>query len=454
MRHREKSRPDAGPRGATRSSAGTACARGEGVGREANATSASVFVTLLRQLGPGLITGAADDDPSGIATYSQAGAQFGYGLLWTMVLAYPLMTSIQLISAHVGRVTGCGLAKNMGEIMPRPLVLSLVALLCLANTINIGADISAMGEAAQLLVGSGGHLFTIGFAVLSLILLVFVPYRQYANVLKIMTLVLLSYVALVFVVHVDWPVAAKALVWPARLPFSQAAPVVVAVFGTTISPYLFFWQSSQEVEDMGLDPQERTLLEAPDQAASAFARMRWDTVFGMGASNVVAIAIIIGTAATLHVAGKTNIATAADAAGALRPLAGPFAFALFSLGIIGTGLLAIPVLAGSAGFALAETFRWKSGLEHKPRDAAAFYGAIAVVTILGIGIDWLPLDPIKALFWSAVINGVVAVPIMVGLMLVSGRKAQMGAYRNGPLLRIGGWAATIVMGIAAVSMFV
>lgn len=411
-------------------------------------------VALFRQLGPGLVTGAADDDPSGIATYSQAGAQFGYGLLWTMVLTYPLMTAIQLISAHIGRVTGCGLAKNMSQVMPRWLVTGLVALLFVANTINIGADIAAMGAAAKLAVGWGEHLFTVMFAVVTLLLQLFVPYRRYATLLKWLTLVLLAYIALLLVVRVDWSAAAVGLVWPAPMPVGPAITTIVAVFGTTISPYLFFWQAAEEVEDMGQQPDHAPLIKAPQEAKAEFARMRLDTFFGMGVSNIVALAVMIGAAATLHAAGKTNVATAADAAKALEPIAGHFAFLLFSLGIIGIGMLAVPVLAGSAAFAVAETRGWKCGLEHKPRDAAGFYGVIAAATVLGIGIDWSPLDPIKALFWSAVVNGVAAVPIMAAMMVVASRKAQMGQFRNGVMLQGFGWAATAIMAVAAVAMFV
>ncbi len=411
-------------------------------------------VALFRELGPGLVTGAADDDPSGIATYSQAGAQFGYGLLWTMVLTYPLMSAIQLISAHIGRVTGCGLAKNMSEVMPKGVVLALVALLFVANTINIGADLAAMGAAAQLVAGGGDHVFTIAFAVLSLALQLFVPYRRYANLLKWLTLVLFTYIALLFVVKVDWPTALKSLVWPSRLPFAAAVTTVVAVFGTTISPYLFFWQSAQEVEGMVQHAHDKPLVEAPRQAPSAFARIRLDTFFGMAVSNVVALAVMIGAAATLHASGKTDITTSADAARALAPIAGPFASLLFSLGIIGTGLLAVPVLAGSTAYAVGETRGWRCGLEHHPRSAKPFYGVVAAAVLLGLLIDWSPLDPIKALFWSAVINGVSAVPIMAAMMVVSSRKAQMGAFRNGAVLQTVGWIATAVMGAAAIALFI
>jgi NRAMP (natural resistance-associated macrophage protein)-like metal ion transporter len=408
-------------------------------------------IALVKQLGPGLVTGAADDDPSGIATYSQAGAQFGFGLLWTLVLTYPLMSAVQLVSAHIGRVTGHGLAKNMGDILPRWLVTGLITLLFVANTINIGADIAAMGDAAQLVVGTGGHVFTVVFALGSLLLQMFVPYRRYAAFLKWLTLVLFAYVALILMVHVDWSAAAKGLVWPVIVG-AGGVTTVVAIFGTTISPYLFFWQSSQEAEEVEMNGAARPLIDAPEQAPREYTRMRLDTFGGMALSNLVAIAIMIGTAATLHASGKTDIATAADAAQALRPVAGQFAFLLFALGIIGTGLLAVPVLAGSAAYAVGEARGWKIGLEHKPWEAVGFYSVIGVATLLGIAIDWSPLDPIKALFWSAVINGVVAVPIMAAMMLVVSRHSAMGGFTATRMLLFFGWAATLVMAAAAVAM--
>jgi NRAMP (natural resistance-associated macrophage protein)-like metal ion transporter len=297
---------------------------------------------IFEQLGPGLITGAADDDPSGIATYSQAGAQFGFNMLWTMVLTYPLMTAVQLVSAQIGRVTGCGLAKNIGDVFPKPLVLGLIGLLFIANTINIGANLAAMGAAAELVLGWGSHVFTVAFALISLTLQLFIPYERYAQYLKWLTLVLLAYVAVVFVVKVDWQEAALGLVAP-RFPLtSDSLTVVVAIFGTTISPYLMFWQSSQEVEEIEQDADAHPLKQRPAEAPRELQRIRLDTFFGMAVSNIVAIAIMISAAATLHAQGKTDIATAAEAAEALRPIAGDFAFALFSLGIIGTGLLPSP----------------------------------------------------------------------------------------------------------------
>ena len=407
---------------------------------------------LFQQLGPGLVTGAADDDPSGIATYSQAGAQFGFGMLWTMPLTYPLMSAVQLLCAEIGRVTGGGLAKNMNELLPRWLVTSLVALLFVANTINIGADLAAMGESATLIVGGDTRLFTVGFVLLSLGLQLFVPYHRYVRFLKWLTMVLLAYVAVVFSVKLDWGEVARSIVIP-DIKFSGAAiTLVVAIFGTTISPYLFFWQSAEEVEDLDADPAATALRDAPEQAPRQLSRMRLDTFVGMAASNLIAMAIMISTAATLHAAGKTDITSAAEAAKALAPVAGHFAFALFSLGIIGTGLLAVPVLAGSAAYAIGESRGWKVGLENKPWEAIGFYAVITISTILGLGIVMSPLDPMKALVWSAVINGVAAVPIMVGLMLVAQSRDQMGRFRAHGALRFFGWLATAVMAAAAVAM--
>jgi NRAMP (natural resistance-associated macrophage protein)-like metal ion transporter len=409
---------------------------------------------LFEQLGPGLITGAADDDPSGIATYSQAGAQFGFNMLWTMVLTYPLMTAVQLVSAQIGRVTGCGLAKNIGDVFPKPLVLGLIGLLFIANTINIGANLAAMGAAAELVLGWGSHVFTVAFALISLTLQLFIPYERYARYLKWLTLVLLAYVAVVFVVKVDWQAAALGLVAP-RFPLtSDSLTVVVAIFGTTISPYLMFWQSSQEVEEIEQHAEAHPLKQRPAEAPRELRRIRLDTFFGMAVSNVVAIAIMISAAATLHAQGKTDIVTAAEAAEALRPIAGNFAFALFSLGIIGTGLLSLPVLAGSAAYAFGEAQGWKCGLENKPWEAVGFYSVIAAATLLGICIDFSPLDPIKALFWSAVINGFVAVPVMAAMMWVGSRRDQMGRFTVRPLTLALGWVTTAIMAVAALAMLI
>ena len=409
-------------------------------------------IALAEQLGPGLITGAADDDPSGIATYSQAGAQAGFGLLWTMVLTYPLMSAVQLVSAYIGRVTGIGLAANMQKLFPSSIVTGMVGLLFVANTINIGADLSAMGAAAKLVVGGNAHVFTISFAVLSLVLQMFVPYRRYASILKWLTLVLFAYFAVLLFVKLDVGTLAKGLFIP-HIDNAAMITTVVAIFGTTISPYLFFWQSAQEVEEVDSDPTAEALVKAPWQARREFRRIWFDTLTGMGFSNLVAIAIIISTAATLHARGVIDIQSAAQAAQALEPVAGKFAFVLFTVGIVGTGLLAIPVLAGSAAYAIGDSRGWRSGLDYKPWEATGFYTVIGLATLIGIAIDWSPLDPIKALFWSAVINGVVAVPIMIAMMIVVRRHSRMGKFTAPRSVTLLGWAATLIMAAAAIAMF-
>ncbi|MGN6057603.1 MAG: NRAMP family divalent metal transporter [Sphingomicrobium sp.] len=409
-------------------------------------------VESLKELGPGLITGAADDDPSGIATYSQAGAQFGYGLLWTQVVSYPLMVAIQLVSAHIGRVTGQGLAKNLLQALPRPVVLFLVGILLLANTVNIGADLSAMAASAQLVVGGGSHVFVILFALICVGLQLFVPYRRYSEVLKWLTLSLFAYVGVLLLVHVDWSEALLRLVWPPTLG-KDALLTIVALLGTTISPYLFFWQSSQEAEEIATTP-AHSLKQTPRAARKQFHRMRVDTLIGMAFSEIISIVIIIATAATLHARGITNIQSAAEAAEALRPVAGRFAFLLFALGIIGTGLLSVPVLAGSAAFAVSETRGWKEGLEYKPQEAMRFYAIIAGATFIGVAMDWANVNPIQALFWSAVLNGVCAAPIMVAMMIVAHRPKIMGRFTERLPLMIFGWAAAAVMGVASIAMLV
>lgn len=406
---------------------------------------------LLRRLGPGLITGAADDDPSGIATYSQAGAQFGLNMLWTLPLTFPLMVAIQSVSARIGRVTGHGLTTNLLDVFPRWFVSSLVTLLFIANTINIGADLAAMGAAANLVTGVNEHLFTFGFAIASALLQVLVPYHRYVSLLKWLTMALFAYVAVVFTVHVDWLDVAHHVVAPS-LAGSDWIVVVVAVFGTTISPYLFFWQSSEEVEDEQVDG-EAPLIQDPAGAPRELERIRWDTVIGMGFSNLIAFFIVLTTAVTLHVHGVTDIQTSAQAAEALRPVAGDFAFLLFALGIVGAGLLAVPVLAGSSAYAVGELRGWTCGLEYKPAQAKAFYGAIVAAVLIGLVVDYSGLDPIKALFWSAVINGVISVPIMAATMIVAGRTATMGAFVATPVQKLFGWLATAVMALAVVGMF-
>jgi len=407
---------------------------------------------LLKQLGPGLITGAADDDPSGIATYSQGGAQFGFNLLWTMPLTFPLMTAIQMLSALVGRVTGRGLAWNMAQIIPRPVVMGLLALLFIANTINVGADLAAMGEAAKLVLGFNQHAFTLFFALLSLLLQLFIPYRKYARLLTVLTFSLFAYVALMFLLPLDWKEIGAGMIGLHPNLTESAATTIVAIFGTTISPYLFFWQSAQEVEEVDQAPDEKPLLKDPAEAPEAIQRIRIDTVAGMLMSNLIALAIMIATAATLHQHGITTINSAAEAASALKPIAGRFAFSLFAIGIIGTGLLAIPVLAGSAGYAVAEAAGWKTGLDNMPWQARGFYSVIGAAVLLGLGIDWSPLDPIKALYWSAVLNGVIAVPMMAALMLVATSRRRMGKFRARWLLGGLGWLTTAIMAAATITM--
>jgi NRAMP (natural resistance-associated macrophage protein)-like metal ion transporter len=407
----------------------------------------------LRQLGPGLITGAADDDPSGIATYSQAGAQFGFLTLWAVVFTYPLMVGIQMVSARIGRVTGHGLASNIGRHFPRPVVYGIVLLLVVANTINIAADIAAMGDALQLVVGGPPHIYAVVFGVTCLLLQVFMSYRRYVRYLKWLTLALLSYVLLVLTIDIPWGQVAAHSIRPHFALTAEYLTVIVAVFGTTISPYLFFWQASQEVEELNADPKAAALAHSPEGARKHLRRIKIDTYLGMAFSNVVAFCIILGTAATLNAAGVTDIQTSAQAAEALRPIAGQFAFMLFALGIIGTGLIAVPVLAGSAAYAVAETFEWKRGLDLKLLEAREFYAIIALATLGGVALDFSPIDPIRALFWSAVVNGVIAVPIMVVMMLLSDDAKVMGGFTVTRRLKALGWLATGTMAAAVAAMF-
>ena len=410
--------------------------------------------SVVKRLGPGLITGAADDDPSGIATYSQAGAQFGVNMLWTVVLTYPLMAAIQSISARIGRVTGHGLATNMANVFPRPVVGLLVGLLLVANTINIGADLAAMGAAGRLVTGWDQHVLTIAFAFLSLGLQIFIPYHRYVRYLKWLTLALFAYVGIVFAVRIDWAGTLLRVVFPRLALTASSLMMIVAVFGTTISPYLFFWQASEEVEDQEGDPDASPLIEKPEQGPRELSRIRWDTYIGMAFSNLIAFFIILTTAVTLYAPGRADIQTSAQAAEALRPIAGEFAFILFSLGIVGTGLLALPVLAGSAAYALSEASGWVSGLEKKWREAPAFYAVVVLATLIGLVIDYTPIDPIKALFWSAVLNGLIAVPIMAATMIVASRRHEMGEFIATRSQRLFGWAATAVMAVAGIAMVV
>jgi len=398
----------------------------------------------LKKLGPGLITGAADDDPSGIGTYSQAGAQLGFGALWTLPVTYPLMVGIQMVSARIGLVTGRGVAANILRLYPRWVLHPLVVLLLIANTINIGADLGAMGEALRLLIGGSTFAYVVLFGTLSAALQVLMPYPRYAPLLKWLVTALFAYVGTVFVVHIPWREVALGTLWPdVRLERGYVL-VVVAVFGTTISPYLFFWQASQEVEEQNAAGYFGPL--AIGRAREQLHRIKVDTYLGMGFSNVVAYFIMLTTAVTLHSAGITEIDSASQAAAALRPIAGDFAFVLFAAGIIGTGMLAIPVLAGSAAYAVAETLQWRSGLALKPLEARGFYAIIVAAIVIGAVIDFAPIDPIKALFWSAVINGIVALPIMVVMMLLASRREAMGPFVVSRRLKRLGWFATCTMG--------
>ena len=414
----------------------------------------------LAQVGPGLITGVADDDPSGIATYSQAGAQFGLGMLWTMPVAYPLMAAVQSMCGRIGRVTGKGLAANIKESFRSAVLRTSVLLLLIANTLNIAADVAAMGEVAELVTGIDRHLMTALAVFLSVGMQVLIPYHRYVAYLKWLTFSLLAYAAVLFTVHVPWGQVLRETVRPTFTANAAAAAVVVGIFGTTISPYLFFWQASEEVENMQAGgagrPGEATpsLLAEPSAAAMELRRIRWDTWSGMLYSDITAYFIILATAVTLHAAGITQIDTAAQAANALRPLAGNFAFGLFALGILGVGLIGVPVLAGSGAYALSEAMGWRFGLERKAGDARGFYAVIAVSVLAGLLIQYSPISPMKALFWSAVINGVVAVPLMVVIILLVSRKSVMGPFTAAKPIIILGWIATALMGAAAVRMFI
>ena len=408
-------------------------------------------IRWLRKLGPGLITGAADDDPSGIATYSQAGAQFGFALGWTVVLTLPLMIAIQMISARIGRVTGHGLASNIRRHYPAPVLYAVVALLFVANTINVAADIAAMAESVHLVAGGPTQLYAVAFGAVCLGLEVFMSYRKYVRYLKWLTLALFAYVGVVLSVDVQWGQVLAGIALP-RLDLSAPAlTLVVAIFGTTISPYLFFWQAAQEVEESAAAASGRKGANAASTGRQ-LQRIELDTIAGMTFSNLIALAIIVSAAATLHPAGITHIESSAQAAEALRPIAGPFAFALFCLGIVGTGMLAVPVLAGSAAYAVAETFRWKHGLDLKPHQARGFYAIVALATAGGVGLNFLGIDPIRALVWAAVINGVAAVPIMAVMMLLASDRRVLGKFTVRRWLKLAGWLAMATMAAAVVAM--
>lgn len=406
---------------------------------------------MLGRVGPGLITGAADDDPSGIATYSQAGAQLGLHSMWTVLFAWPLVVAVQAICARLALVTGKGLAWSLNEVLPRRVLVALVFLLIAANTLNIAADLAAIGDAVQLLVGGPQHLYSLGFGILSVLLQVFIPYQRYVKFLKWLTLSLFAYVGVVLAIPVPWGTVIK----DTLLPTLSLSPVyiaaVVAIFGTTISPYLFFWQASQEIEERR---SEKRGAFSTAEMSDNLRHVRNDTAFGMGISCGMAFFIMLTTALTLNANGITDIQTSAQAAEALRPIVGDLAFLLFALGIVGTGLLAVPVLAASAAYAAADTLKIPGSLGHKPHEARGFYAIITVATLAGVALDFTPIDPIKALYYSAIVNGIVAVPLMAAIMLAAGSKRLLGPFTISGKLRSLGWAATAVMTISVTAFFV
>ncbi len=410
------------------------------------------FRHFLSRLGPGLVTGAADDDPSGIGTHSQVGAQFGYGLSWTFLFSFPLMVAIQEVAAEIGRVTGAGIARNLRRHYPRPLLVLMVGLLLIANIVNLGADLAAMGAAVGLLIGGPLGLYTLLFGIFCVVIEVWLSYDRYSSVLKWATLSLFAYVAVVVVAQVPWGEALTSLVVP-RIEWTGAyATAVVAILGTTISPYLFFWQAGQEIEEQKRH-KVKPLCITPKEAGPELQRIRIDTLTGMAFSSIVSLAIVFATAATLHANGIRDIETSAQAAEALRPIAGDFAFALFALGIIGTGLLAVPVLAGSAAYAVTEMFGIAGSLDAKPTKARLFYGTIAVTTMIGVSLQYVGIDPARALYWAAVVNGVLAAPLMVMMMLIVRNPRAMGRLTLGRRATITGWFATAVMAVATIVFF-
>ncbi len=395
-------------------------------------------------LGPGLTTGAADDDPSGIATYSQTGAQYGFQLLWLALFTFPFMSFVQEMCARIGMVTGEGLAHNIRKFFPRWVLYTCTSLLFIANTLNLGADLGAMAKAAELLIKVPNSVVLIAFAVITLGLQIFTTYDNFAKYLKYLALVLISYILTALVVDLDWQQVFTHTVVPS-ITFSKDQIVLVcAILGTTISPYLFFWQTSQEVEEEIMEG-KLTAAQRQEITPKDVKNMRLDVWTGMFVSNLVMFFIIATTAATLFSHGIHNISSAADAAEALRPLAGDNAYLLFTLGIIGTGLLAVPVLAGSASYALSESLGWKFGLYRKLKQASAFYGVIIISTLIGLVINFIGIDPIKALIYSAVANGLVAPVVLVLIVLISSNKKVMGKWVNHPVVTGLGWAITLLM---------
>jgi len=403
----------------------------------------------LEVLGPGLVTGAADDDPSGVGTYSQVGAQFGFGMGWALVFGFPLLAAIQAICARIGATTGRGIAQNLRRHYSPALLRVVVILLLIANVINLGADLGAMGAVLALLIPGPVLAYTVVFGVVSVLAEVFLSYDSYARVLKWATLSLFAYVGVVLVADVPIGPMLQGLVVPQFAMDNAHAMALVAIFGTTISLYLFFWQAGQEVEEQHRRHIKPLHVSPRKVAGAELRRIRLDTLVGMGFSHFVALCIMIATAATLHANGVREIDSAAQAAEALRPIAGDLAFALFAAGIIGTGLLAVPVLAGSAAYAVSETFGWTEGLNRKPKEAKAFYGVIVLATAGGIALNFIGIDPMKALYWAAVVNGLLAPPLMTVTMLIATNPRVMGKLVLSRRLRFVGWLATIVMWLVA-----
>ena len=410
--------------------------------------------SIAEMIGPGLIAGAADDDPSGIATYSQAGAQFGPDTAWSLVLSFPFMAGIQEISARIGRVTGLGIAGNMVLHYPAWLARALILVMLVANTCNLGADLGAMGAGMAMLVGGPEKLYVVGFALLSAALQIFLCYADYARFLKWLTLSLLAYVGAACFAGIDWGATALSLVWPHIELSGDYATLIVAVLGTTISPYLFFWQAGLEVEQQQEKTADKPLRDAPEQARRELTRIRWDTVVGMGASTFIGLCIMVTTSGTLHAHGVTNIRSAAQAAEALRPVAGDFAYILFAAGIIGTGMLALPSLSGSAAYAVGEAMGWPVGLNCKPAKSKGFYGVMCAVTAIGAALNFTGIDPMDALVWSAVLNGAAAAPIMAMLVHMAIQTKVMGKLTISRRLAWIGWGGTALMAVTTLVMLI
>ena len=411
--------------------------------------------TIFQILGPGLITGASDDDPSGIGTYSQAGAQFGFGMLWSMFFTIPLMCAIQEISARIGRTTGHGISRNLRRHYPNWFSFPVVILVVIANVLNLGADLGAMGASMQMLIRGPAQLYVLVFAVICFVLPAACSYKKYESFLKWLTPVLFAYVVTAFVVHVPWSQALRATVTP-HADFSRGyLSILVAVLGTTISPYLFFWQAAEEAEEVQTAKDEKALIRSPEEAPGQLKRIRIDTYIGMVFSNGVAWFIMLAAATTLHVHGIHVIQSAQDAAKSLQPVGGQLAFLLFAAGIIGTGLLAVPILAGSAAYAVGGQMRRRVGINYTPKRAPFFYTVFGVATVIGAAMNFAPINPIEALVWSAMINGVVAVPVMVAMMLMVRDEKIMGPIaKESPGLYVLGWVSTAVMIASVIAMFV